>query len=363
MQYDKDNLEFRRIVAARSSRLHRLRQLPNSETGNFTSTMQNPFNNEIAPPVNSLSGSQVQLIKNRDINRNFNSLSKKVEPKLIQDNYYHDYCHQNSSEMHRFRKIKSQDNSIYLGEWKHGKKHGLGILSFTNGCSYSGEFRSDAPNGFIIFKSSNGYSHEGYITDYIFQKGSVILISNLEKSIQLILHQDFDTRTNICQGICQITCKSLGIILYQGEFKDYNQEGYGIINKNGVIYQGKRENKVLNGFCEILYKDGTKFAGTLRNGQRQGIGSFLSKDKILNVAYFSNNFKNGCCMSRKQTSSNEILIYECFNYGFKSARIENRPKIEEYVNEFYPEHMLFLKLDLEKLSLMLDKVDSGLPLK
>ena len=37
---------------------------------------------------------------------------------------------------------------VYNGEWKRGKKHGKGIVTFACGNKYDGEFKHDTMNGF-----------------------------------------------------------------------------------------------------------------------------------------------------------------------------------------------------------------------
>lgn len=37
------------------------------------------------------------------------------------------------------------DDSNYVGEYAHGKRHGHGVYSFPNGDMYSGEYAEDLP--------------------------------------------------------------------------------------------------------------------------------------------------------------------------------------------------------------------------
>ena len=37
---------------------------------------------------------------------------------------------------------------VYNGDWKYGKKHGKGNVTFSNGNKYEGEFKHDTMNGF-----------------------------------------------------------------------------------------------------------------------------------------------------------------------------------------------------------------------
>lgn len=45
---------------------------------------------------------------------------------------------------------------MYSGSWKHGKKNGEGVFTFSNGNVYSGSWKDDEPNGEGVTKSPNG---------------------------------------------------------------------------------------------------------------------------------------------------------------------------------------------------------------
>jgi len=53
------------------------------------------------------------------------------------------------------------DGNKYDGEWKEGRKSGLGIFTWANGAKYSGDFKDGKQNGSGAFFWPNGARYEG----------------------------------------------------------------------------------------------------------------------------------------------------------------------------------------------------------
>ena len=53
------------------------------------------------------------------------------------------------------------DKGVYVGEKKDGKRHGQGILTFSDGSKYEGEYRDDKKHGQGTKNFSDGNSYEG----------------------------------------------------------------------------------------------------------------------------------------------------------------------------------------------------------
>ena len=53
------------------------------------------------------------------------------------------------------------DKGVYVGEKKDGKRHGQGILTFSDGSKYEGEYRDDKKHGQGTATFSDGNSYEG----------------------------------------------------------------------------------------------------------------------------------------------------------------------------------------------------------
>ena len=66
-----------------------------------------------------------------------------------------------------FGTYKSDDGSMYVGEWKKGKPHGQGSESYANGDNYVGEFRDGKAKGKGIYTYANGDKTAGEFTPII----------------------------------------------------------------------------------------------------------------------------------------------------------------------------------------------------
>jgi len=60
----------------------------------------------------------------------------------------------------------SPDGGIkYVGEWKDGKWHGQGTLTYADGAKYVGEFKDRQPHGQGTFTSPDGTKYVGELKD------------------------------------------------------------------------------------------------------------------------------------------------------------------------------------------------------
>ena len=61
-----------------------------------------------------------------------------------------------SGKFHGYGTLTYPDGVKYLGELKYNKANGLGIMNFSNGAKYVGEFKYGLPNGQGIITYLNG---------------------------------------------------------------------------------------------------------------------------------------------------------------------------------------------------------------
>ncbi|KAJ1141003.1 hypothetical protein NDU88_007340 [Pleurodeles waltl] len=85
----------------------------------------------------------------------------------------------------------------YHGEWKEGRRHGLGQLIFTDGTIYCGQFENGLFNGYGVLLFPDGSRYEGEFVQGKFQGTGVFT--------------RFDN------------------MKYEGEFKSGRVEGYGLL--------------------------------------------------------------------------------------------------------------------------------------
>lgn len=271
------------------------------------------------------------------------------------------------SERIGFGTCEYTDGSRYVGQWKQNKHSGVGKLYSPIGELYEGDFKNNKPDGYICYTTIDNVKYEGFMKNFIYLAHTVIIVTTRTQVIELVLEKDFDTRENAntnCNTSNTISkCfEGIGVIMssdksyYEGFVKDSNQDNYGILKKDNMIFKGIKQNKQYNGYCEISYRDGTRYFGYLRNNKKNGLGIFLSKDFLLNVACYTENCKDGASITRKYDSAinNEIFVYENFHQGFRSNKLEGREVIEKYIQNFYPEQMPLFKIDFNSLICILE---------
>lgn len=259
------------------------------------------------------------------------------------------------------------DGSRYIGQWKQNKQSGVGKFYSPIGELYEGDFKNNKPDGYICYTTVDNVRYEGIMKNFIYPANSVVIVTTRTQVIEVVLEKDFDTRDNAntdsnANSTSNKCFEGVGVIMssdksyYEGFVKDSNQDNYGILRKDQMIFKGMKTNKQYNGYCEINYKDGTRYFGYLRNNKKNGLGIFLSKDLLLNVACYIENCKDGASITRKYDSAinNEIFVYENFHQGFRSNKLEGRAIIEKYIQNFYPEQMSLFKIDFNSLICILE---------
>lgn len=142
---------------------------------------------------------------------------------------------------------------------------------------------------------------------------------------------------------------------YEGYIINNYQDREGIFIKDNIVYKGRKVDRKYYGYCEITYRDGTKFFGNFHSNKKSGIGCFISNDKLLNLAFYTENVKNGGSITRKceLNNQNEIFIYENYHHGFRSNRLESKNSINNYIEHYYPEQVKLLEIDYNLLTNLL----------
>ncbi|WP_302610395.1 hypothetical protein [uncultured Mitsuokella sp.] len=146
-----------------------------------------------------------------------------------------DMCYEGTGE---FRHL---DGGIYDGEFSKSKRSGTGTFHFANGDTYSGTWADDQMvEGTYTF--ADGRTYQGKFSDGKFSSGTF----TLGKSAEARGYSDFTA--DIDNG--QVTSLSFQ-------------------QKDGLHYNGE-----VNGYAEITYADGNKYAGDVKNGVSDGKGTF-----------------------------------------------------------------------------------------
>ncbi|KAG7370893.1 2-isopropylmalate synthase [Nitzschia inconspicua] len=139
------------------------------------------------------------------------------------------------------RMIYEEDGRIFEGDWRHGRWHGYGRASFSNGDSYEGEYKFDQRHGKGKYKWNDGRIYDGQF------------------------HEDKR------HGKGKFTWPDGAV--YDGEFVNGQREGQGVYTfADGGQYEGAWRDGRYEGFGTCTWEDGRRYRGEWRNGMAHGRG-------------------------------------------------------------------------------------------
>lgn len=191
------------------------------------------------------------------ISKAINSIRNVNDPRIVKDAYKKVY-----PEI-------EDDGFIYSGEWKNGKREGLGVLSWKDISKYIGNFSENEVNGFGILYLENEDIYQGYL-----RKGKADGIGRYQKKESMYEGYWYNDKQNIF-GIEKWPKGSH----YIGEFHKGNKEGIGVLNFEGNgIYEGEFKGGSFNGFGSFFFKDGRKYQGMWKNNKKHGFGKITWPD-------------------------------------------------------------------------------------
>jgi hypothetical protein len=154
----------------------------------------------------------------------------------------------------------------YQGEWKQGKKHGMGIFTFGDGSSYEGEFVEGEIIGAGLRRWPNGSTYSG---DFFMgeMEGEGIYISNTGEKYEGTM------KNNQRHGEGELTQTNGDV--YQGEFHTNRRHGKGTeYLASGEVYNGEFVRGVRQGSGIMAFLGGQKYEGSWVNGGKHGDGIF-----------------------------------------------------------------------------------------
>ena len=139
------------------------------------------------------------------------------------------------------------DGTIYVGEWKDGKREGQGTYKWADGDKYVGEWKDGKfhGQGTFTFPKPGSYAIKSGKFD-----------GNKYKYVGIIFQQK-----------------------YVGEFKDDKKNGRGTQTDHiGNIYVGQFKNGLKHGQGTHTFANGHKYVGEWKDGEYHGQGTFIWKD-------------------------------------------------------------------------------------
>ena len=171
----------------------------------------------------------------------------------------------------------------YEGQWKNGKRDGIGILTKKDVANFMGEFVEDKANGFGKFIIENECDYIGYWKDSKVN-GYGIYNNKGVKTYKGIWKDDEQNGFGI---------EKLPKIEYTGEFLNGSKKGYGILNIKNARYEGEMNNGNINGIGTFTFDDKRKYQGEFVNNKIEGYGVFTWPDGKFFVGSFRNDFIDG----------------------------------------------------------------------
>ena len=160
--------------------------------------------------------------------------------------------------------------AIYNGEWKNGKAHGHGRVSWPKiGDEYVGEFKDGIRSGFGHYSFSDGSSYSGekkIIEGYSYQHGK-----------GTYTNRDGSRRAGYWKKGLLVKGTD-GPEGYIGEFKNNLKHGIGtMVYPTGAKYKGAWKKGERHGAGVYIEADGTKYIGEWKDGERFNNRLYLGK--------------------------------------------------------------------------------------
>lgn len=173
------------------------------------------------------------------------------------------------------------DKSFYIGNWKDSKKHGFGIFVWEDGTRYEGGWKEDKYDGFGRKAWENKDVYEGNWLDDKKHGHGIYIWGSGDK-------YEGQWESDIQSG--EGTMLWAGGDKYVGGFKNNMFEGKGVyFYEVGDRYEGEWKANDRSGFAKYFYKYGGVYEGNFKADERNGLGTFYWPDG----AKFHGHWKNG----------------------------------------------------------------------
>lgn len=160
----------------------------------------------------------------------------------------------------------SENRFEYIGEWQNDKKHGLGKQRWTDGSVYEGQWKEGVKQGYGKYCWSDGEYYEGY----------------------------WEGDEEHGYGVYHWSSEDV----YSGEWVKGSKHGQGYhLWGNGPwkgdSYRGEWKNDTQYGHGEYIWNDGRSYMGDWQGHKRHGYGVYKFPDGSVHRGYWGNGFRHG----------------------------------------------------------------------
>ncbi|MDX1912773.1 MAG: hypothetical protein SFV22_14880, partial [Saprospiraceae bacterium] len=148
----------------------------------------------------------------------------------------------------------------YIGDFKDGEIHGVGVCYYTNGSKYSGEWKNRYPEGKGTKTYSDGTTRTGlWLKGKPVDENGTVLAEYIAKKKE----ERADDGTNIQSGCLSGDCRSgQGVFAYP----------------DGSKYEGNFENGKFDGAGTFYFANGDKYVGDFKENYPDGQGTRFVKE-------------------------------------------------------------------------------------
>ncbi len=239
-----------------------------------------------------------------------------------------------------------EDQSSYLGEWKNGKRDGLGLLIWENQSKFFGNFIENNVTGYGQLWHQNGNSYKGQWKDFQAEGWGIY---NTQKGEFFQGQWSGDKQDGF-----GVEGNNVGNI-FLGEYNMGNKNGIGILNfESKAWYEGEFKNGAISGIGTFFFEDGTSYQGMWNNNKMEGYGYIIWPDENYYKGEFKEDKKEGfgiCKIGKKifmgmwknNKLEGKVIIIEDENYkkqfwqngkGVRNLPIDTQIFFQKYAEEY-----------------------------
>lgn len=188
-------------------------------------------------------------------------------------------------QMHGLGRMTERNGSVYEGSFAHGLPQGAGRRRYPGGARYEGQFRNGLPNGRGVFVYRTGDVYFGQMKDGDFE-GTGILVDAAGN------RYEGEFRDDLFHGTGRLVTSEGAV--YEGGFAEGEFEGAGTYrDANGQEFSGEFHAGRLTGGGRYRSDSGTRYVGDFVDWDFEGEGVLHYADGSLYVGAFHSDRPHG----------------------------------------------------------------------